>query len=247
MEHPMIFYGKSDVGKVRTSNQDGFLFHDYGDGRSFAVVCDGMGGHNGGNIASEMAVEEIRAYLTDQTNLETFGGDFRALVLAAIRKANDKIFVRAVKEPTLKGMGTTVVLSFFDGDHVLTAHVGDSRAYQFRDGELRQLTTDHSLVQEMISSGQITDQEAQTSPYRHVITRAVGTGPDAEIDFDSSEITEGTLLILCSDGLSNAVPVMDMEQILKTNPVEKVCDVLVDTANKNGGNDNITVVVAGKE
>ena len=242
----MNFYGKSDVGKVRTSNQDGFLFHDYGDGRSFALVCDGMGGHNGGNVASEMALEEIRDYLTGEERLVSFGDDYEGLILSAIRRANDKIFVRSLKDSSLRGMGTTVVLAFFDGERVLIAHVGDSRAYLFRSGKLSLLTTDHSLVQEMVLSGEITDKEAEKHPYRNVITRAVGTGTESEVDFDWAEFDDG-ILILCSDGLSNTVSFFDMEKILRKNPAEKLCDIFVHHANQNGGNDNITVVVAEKE
>ena len=238
----MTFLAKSDIGQVRKSNQDNFAFRALGDHCGFAVVCDGMGGHNGGNVASEIAVAVIRDYLISAYDGQESAEEIRELISAAVQKANDAVYGKARKEESLKGMGTTMVLVFLCGDDVYVAHAGDSRAYLFRSGKLTRLTKDHSFVQEMVEHGQMTTAQAENHPYKNVITRALGNGEFIEIDWTSLKSAEGDCIMLCSDGLSNLVSDSEAEQILNEGFDENICGRLVDTANKNGGSDNITVV-----
>ncbi len=239
----MRIYGLTDVGKVRSNNQDTFDFCEYDMNCCYAVVCDGMGGHAGGNIASETAVNAIRQTLSDA--YETFGRDrdICKLLELSLNKANDSVFARSIAEPDLKGMGTTAVISFYIDEAMYVAHVGDSRAYIFSDGRLTPVTRDHSVVQEMIDSGEISPEEAEKHPYRHVITRALGIINGVEVDSSKLDAYSGETVLLCSDGLTTMVSVEEIEAVLNNEKPENVCEKLVALANEHGGKDNITVVI----
>lgn len=239
----MRIYGLTDVGSVRSNNQDTFDFCVFDSECCYAVVCDGMGGHAGGNIASATATEAIRHTLSDAYETFSRKRDIRKLLEQSLKKANDSVFAKAVSEPELKGMGTTAVISFYIDGAMYVAHVGDSRAYILSEGKLTAVTKDHSVVQEMLDSGEITPEEAENHPYRHVITRALGIIPGVEVDSGIIDDYEYETILLCSDGLTNMVPIADIERILLTETPEVACQKLVDLANKNGGKDNITVVL----
>ena len=239
----MKIYGLTDVGKVRSNNQDTFDYFQYDTNCCYAVVCDGMGGHAGGNIASKTATEAIRQTISDAYEVFGRNRDICKLLELSLEKANDAVFAKALKEPDLKGMGTTAVISFFIDDAMYVAHVGDSRAYSFANGKLSPITKDHSVVQEMIDSGEISPIEAETHPYKHVITRAIGIANGVKVDSRKLEDYTNETILLCSDGLTNMVSASEIENILNTEEPENVCQRLVDLANEKGGKDNITVVL----
>jgi protein phosphatase len=229
-------YGAAtDVGRVRTSNQDQLLVAS-----PLFAVADGMGGHAAGEVASLTAIEALKA---------AFNGDHSASALvAAAEHANRSVWDRAQAEPNLRGMGTTLValaLVEEEGEQGLAIiNVGDSRLYLLRDGELEQLTTDHSLVQELIDDGQLSEAEADYHPQRHVLTRALGVDPDVTVDHLEVLPVKGDRYVLCSDGLSREITDSQLASVLRrlADP-EEAARELVAQARAHGGNDNITVVV----
>lgn len=219
----------TDIGRVRERNEDSMLVDP-----PLYVVADGMGGHRGGNVASQIAVETI----------ERLGGEGRGSLADHVRDANRAVWERSVEDQRLSGMGTTVTAIQVDDDSIALAHVGDSRGYLLRDGLLRQLTTDHTLVARMVQSGEITEEEAEVHPHRNVMTRALGTDEQVEVDEDSIALVDGDRLLLCSDGLTGMVTEDQIQAILETSEQpQQAADRLVKAANRAGGIDNITVVV----
>lgn len=225
----MKMYGATDIGLVRLTNQDNFYVDKSG---KWAVVADGMGGHNGGEIASSMTVEEIKKSMSQGIGLKE-----------SITNANTLVYKEATENPELLGMGTTVVLCEMLRDRVNIAHVGDSRAYLFHDGKLEQLTKDHSIVQQLIDSGTITEEQAKYHPQRNLITRAVGTEKTIVVDYTSVDISKGDSILICSDGLSSYVDENEILDVLKTGKSSETVVGLIDAAKQNGGKDNITVVL----
>lgn len=241
----MVAVGKTDVGKVRTVNQDCVYVSVLKKDRAYAVVCDGMGGYAGGEIASEMAMDGIREGL-DRIREGASTEEILLYINDAVKKANRKIFAESLCKEELRGMGSTAVVAYVCGDALLIAHVGDSRAYLFgADGEARQLTQDHSLMQEMIDRGEILPEQSEDFPYKNLITRAVGIEADVRVDTGVFTWKNGDTVLLCSDGLSNNVKTAQMQAILedKKNDAEEACLRLIDLANRNGGTDNITVAL----
>lgn len=224
---------RSDVGRVRQGNEDALLVRE-----PLFGVADGMGGHLAGDVASATAVDVIsgRAGAGD-------GLDARALE-RFIKEANRTIWQRANEDSQLHGMGTTCTLLMIDGDTGWLAHVGDSRAYMLRDGELVQLTEDHTLVARMVEEGRLRPEEAQHHPQRSIITRALGVEDDVDVDLIDIDLRGGDRILLCSDGLSSMLESREIHDILldETDP-QAAADRLVDAANDAGGEDNITVVV----
>ncbi len=229
----MRIYGMTDKGIVRSSNQDSFYIEKNGD---WCVVADGMGGHNGGETASTLAVQSIKKVLEIKNN------DVEDALRTAIVEANNAIFAKAKEQPELSGMGTTVVLLKMDKNIAYIAHVGDSRAYYISKGKIVQLTKDHSIVQTLIESGTITKKQAKNHPQKNLITRAVGTEPYVEIDVNRVICTKGDHILLCTDGLSSLVDDRDILRIISENP-EAAVNELVEAANEAGGRDNITAVL----
>jgi serine/threonine protein phosphatase PrpC len=226
--------GATDQGQVRDSNEDGYVV----DRRlQLFAIADGMGGHRAGEVASATALEALRASVASGTGL----GD-------AIASANAAVFGKATDDESLSGMGTTLTALMPDRDGVLIGHVGDSRAYLLRDGELRQLTTDHSLVQEFIREGRLTEEQAAVHPQRSIITRALGVEPDVEVDVYPVRLHAGDRILLCSDGLSTMLRSDDIAGLLRreSDPT-RAANLLVDAANAAGGEDNITTVVVDVE
>lgn len=242
----MFVYGKSDIGRKRTVNQDNFAVREIDGQCGYAVICDGMGGHSGGNIASETAVNVICEQLTGLCDDNLRQRNIPSYLDSAIRKANRAVFALSLKEPELKGMGSTVVCAFVLDNALYTAHVGDSRIYMYdrENDSLEQITKDHSVVQQMLDSGQISPNEAEKYPYRHVITRALGIDHDVSVEtqilpFDSAR----DVVLLCSDGFSNMVTDSEKVMLMRQDDYPLVCDKMIALANQNGGADNITVAV----
>ena len=238
----MQIYGMSDKGLVRESNEDAYIFKVISPSVFFAVVCDGMGGANAGNVASEYAVREISEYILRSYKPTMSGMQIEHLLRAAVASANDVIYEAANVNADLNGMGTTVVLLFVLEKTGYLLHVGDSRAYLYSSGALNQLTVDHSIVQGMIDRGEITEEEAKTHPSKNIITRALGVGSEVRSDLDFIDLNDGDVILLCSDGLSNYVSDVDIKNSLEAFD-ENVASSLINLANTGGGGDNITAVV----
>ena len=238
----MKVIGNSDIGRVRETNEDAFRFGKYDDGSVWAVVCDGMGGVSGGRLASSIAADMVSRKIEKSYNKSMSGVSVENMLLSAITTANVTVFDRGAVENSLKGMGTTIVACVVKGSTACIAHVGDSRAYIISDDSIRQITKDHSLVQEMFDKGQITKEQFDNHPNKNIITRVLGVEEDLAIDFDYVDVSESDIVILCSDGLSGFVKPEEILKISKTYEFEKLCDELIDEANRNGGRDNITVV-----
>lgn len=239
----MKIVGKTDIGMVRETNQDAFKIVALGQSAGFALVCDGMGGVNGGDRASSIAKSEISESIKASFAEGMDEGEIRNVMLRAIDAANQKIYRTAREHPDLTGMGTTVVLAILYGGRAYVAHVGDSRLYRFQGGGLEQLTKDHSRVQELVDRGMITQEEARVHPEKNMITRAVGIGPDVNVDFLTVPFRLGDRLLLCSDGLSNVCADEEIADVLKAQRAEQAVETLIKLANMGGGNDNITVVI----
>jgi serine/threonine protein phosphatase PrpC len=226
--------GSTDKGQVRDGNEDGYIV----DRRlQLFAVADGMGGHRAGEVASATALEALRAAVASGTGI----GD-------AITNANSAVHDKSAANTDLTGMGTTLTAVVPDGHGVLVGHVGDSRAYLLRDGELRQLTIDHSLVEELVREGKLTEQEAAVHPQRSIITRALGVEGDVEVDVYSVPLEAGDRLLLCSDGLTTMLRSDDIAGLLRreADPT-RAANLLVDAANAAGGEDNITTIVIDVE
>jgi len=219
----------TDVGLVREGNEDSYLT----EGPLFAVA-DGMGGHRGGEVASQLAVETLEKLFKEGA------GDLPDQV----QEANRVVFERSVLDRKVAGMGTTLTAALVEGDRVRLAHVGDSRAYLLRDGTLRLLTEDHTLVHRMVSEGEISKEEAETHPQRSVLTRALGVDTVVDVDDDSLQVRPGDRLLLCTDGLTSMVSEDEIEEVLRTVPdPREAAQRLVRMANEAGGVDNTTVVI----
>ena len=222
------FGAKSDVGKVRTNNEDSYKI-----AKNYAIVADGMGGHQKGEVASAMAVEIISDFITNK----------KCSVVQSIEAANKEIYKKSSNEQFL-GMGTTVVMCLMEDNKAVFANVGDSRGYIFSDDKLVEVTKDHSLVQKLIDEGEITEEEAQKRDDKSVILRAVGAESTVTTDVFEREVSEKDIVMLCSDGLTNCVNSEEIVSILKSDDsLQKKAESLVDKANANGGYDNSTVVL----
>ncbi len=222
----------SDTGKKRRRNEDSYVVAP-----PLFAVADGMGGAQAGEVASKLAAAAL-----EDTDSGSSSGQER--VVSLIQEANRRVYARANTDPATSGMGTTMTVALVEDGQVVIGHVGDSRAYLVRDGSLEQLTDDHSLVNELLKSGKLSPQEAETHPQRSVITRAVGTDPDVEVDAFTVDALEGDVFLLCSDGLTDMV---DDEGILDVveryhDDLDRVAKSLVSAANRGGGEDNITVI-----
>lgn len=242
----MKIVAKTDKGLIRESNQDAYAVGELPGEVAWAVVCDGMGGAAGGNIASALAVKVISDKITSCYNQKMRDSSIFNLLDSAITAANIEVYDMADSQRDLKGMGTTVVCAIVRQDTVFIAHAGDSRAYVAGDSEVKQLTTDHSMVQDLIDRGKITAEEAEHHPNKNIITRAVGVDKRIKIDFDQFDLEDNQTLILCTDGLSNYVSTTELLEDIKDGQYYAFADRLVKRANNNGGGDNITVVAISK-
>ena len=237
----MKLFGKTDIGLVRETNQDAFSFGSFDDGNCWAVVCDGMGGVSGGQVASEICVEKVSEAIKRSYRKGITLSSAKNLLTTAINAANSAVFKEAQENIELKGMGTTVVAVLVLGSIAVVAHVGDSRAYLIND-EINQITKDHSFVQLLIDTGKITEEEAKVHPDRNVITRAVGIEHVVDVEIDIVDINDNDKLLICTDGLNGYVPDADILKIIKEYG-DSSTEKLVKTANDAGGRDNVTVVM----
>ena len=242
----MKIVAKTDKGLVRESNQDAYAVGELPGEVAWAVVCDGMGGVAGGNIASSLAVKVISDKITSCYHEKMKDNSIRNLLDSAITAANREVYDMGEEQIDLKGMGTTVVCVIVRNSCVYVAHAGDSRAYIAHNDEVKQITTDHSMVQDLVDSGKITAEEAEHHPNKNIITRALGVSKKIDIDFDQFDLNDEDTIILCSDGLSNYVSTQDIIEDIKDGQYYAFADRLVKRANNNGGGDNITVVAISK-
>jgi len=240
--HQIVHCGMTDTGLVRAGNEDAWAV-DVAQG--LYIVADGMGGHNAGEIAAQLVVESLPKLV--QRRLSTMPRTSAALarrLRSAVSRLSRDVYEQASEKPHLYGMGATVVAAMIRGDEAIIVHMGDSRAYLLRDGRLRLLTRDHSVVQALIDAGDITPEEAEYHPDRNRITASIGMPGEPTPDSKRVHLRIGDKLLLCTDGLANMVDDAHVCQILRsTAPPETVCKDLIDAANTAGGDDNITVVV----
>ncbi len=241
------------VGMVRKLNEDFFILCP---DENLFLLADGMGGHNAGEVASKMALESVEKFIRESRRNDDMTWPFQPdpewpteanRLAVGVRLANRTVFEAARQMNALKGMGTTIVALLFNDKEAYISHLGDSRAYCIRSGTITQVTEDHSLVNEQVKSGQITPEEAKTSPYRNVITRAVGIKDDVETPILNVTAKPGDVFVMCSDGLTGF---LSDEEILESvqayyPALDGACRDLVARANERGGEDNITVVLAG--
>jgi serine/threonine protein phosphatase PrpC len=223
---------ESNTGNKRRRNEDSFVVAP-----PLFAVADGMGGAQAGEVASKLAAAAL-----EDTDPGSAGGEER--VVALIQEANRRVYERSNADPAASGMGTTITAALVEGTRVTFGHVGDSRAYLLRNGVMDQLTEDHSLVNELMKSGKLSPEEAETHPQRSVITRALGTDPDVDVDTFVVEAQEGDLFLICSDGLTTMVDDEDILELLERHhdDLDRAAKSLVAAANRAGGEDNITVV-----
>lgn len=247
----IAYQAVTDVGKKRKGNEDSLFLNP--DQKLF-VVADGMGGHAAGEVASKVAVDSINEFVCltggDEEITWPFGLDENISydgnrLKTAIRYANRKVLEATKEKSEYEGMATTVAAVLVDGDTANLGHVGDSRVYLVRDGEITQLTSDHSWVNEQIQSGVISPDQARTHPLRNVVTRALGGKPDLQVDMQQHKAKAGDILLLCSDGLTTMITDEDIVRVVREagGDVEKAAPALVASANAKGGEDNITVLL----
>jgi serine/threonine protein phosphatase PrpC len=237
--------GVTNIGRKRKVNQDSFLMEP---GSRLFVVADGMGGHAGGETASKLTVETVVQSLLQDKN-SGLSMEPADLVMGAVHRANTAVYSTAEKNKALTGMGTTVVTMYFDAGKLFVGHVGDSRVYMARAGQLWQVTKDHSLVNEKLKAGLITREQMKRDKSRNVITRSVGFESSVLVDIYEKEVSAGELYLACSDGLSGMVEDPDMLALIdamawNTDDLNPLVNAMIDMANAHGGDDNITCVVA---
>ena len=243
--------GMTDVGVKRTNNEDNYLINDE---LNLYVVCDGMGGHVGGEFASAIAVNTVEEVLT---NFEFNGAAMakpdpddgpvelmREKLRYSVRLAGKRIFEKAQEEPEYRGMGTTCIALWLDSGNAFLGHVGDSRAYCVREGRIEQLTEDHSLVNEKIKAGLLTPEQARGHKLKNIITRSLGYNEDVEIDVSVRALRRGDHFVMCSDGLSNLVAAGEIGEIVLESGPQEAARRLIDLACERGGDDNVTVLIA---
>jgi len=237
----LLHAARTDVGMIRSGNEDNFAVSANGD-RGLFIVADGMGGHAAGEVASEMAVQTIQRELNAVRDLDDRSTPQK--VMEALKTANRNIHDRTITEVDKQGMGTTASVLLLSGTRYLIGQVGDSRVYLLRDGALQQLTKDHSYVQEQVDAGFLTPEQARYHPYSNVITRCVGASPDVEPDIYQGESRVGDLFLVASDGLTGMVDDRRLQTLLmsRAEPERKVHSLIAE-ANGRGGLDNITAIV----
>lgn len=237
----MNVYFCSDKGLVRESNQDAFMTGTFDDGAVWAVVCDGMGGMGGGDIASRLAVEHFSASLKAGYRSGMSEISVKNLLVSAVNAANIRVFDKSRESKELNGMGTTIVAVILRSDTAYFIHAGDSRGYVYLSNGLLQVTRDHSIVQSMIENGRISPEEARFHPRKNVITRALGVDDSVVPEFNVYDLESGSKILLCTDGLTNFVDVARISELLDSDG--DCAESLVSAANANGGGDNVTAVV----
>jgi PPM family protein phosphatase len=247
----LICAGMTDVGQARDHNEDDFYLSEGKE--ALCVVADGMGGHRSGEVASAMAikamVEYYRETMSEGGDVPVNGEDTVDLIQRrlrqAVQKANSAVFTAASESELYRGMGTTIVSGYFTNEGVYLANIGDSRAYRLRDGTLEQRTEDHSLANEYVRMGILAAEDIEYFPYKNVITRACGLTDEVEVDVHFEDLQAGDLFLFCTDGLTDMIRDDRLEEMLsEEDDIEKLCKSLVELANANGGDDNVTLILA---
>ena len=236
---------RTDAGVVREHNEDAVFANPT---QGFAILADGMGGYNAGEVASEMATTFIKTELArwlSEGGSQASAREVKRAMEICVDNANQSIFNAANANPQYQGMGTTLVMGVFQGSRALIGHVGDSRCYRLRGHAFVQLTRDHSLLQEQIDAGLISPEQAQYATHKNLVTRALGVEDTVLLEVNEYRAEEGDLYVMCSDGLSDMVPDGHIAALLLTaGTLEEKCQALIDAANDNGGRDNISVILA---
>ncbi len=239
------FCSQTDPGRIRANNEDAVAIDETA---QFAVLADGMGGYNAGEVASGMATTLIRSELASclsPTGEQPTIAELKLAIEDIVARANREIVDAARATPHYEGMGTTLVVAVFREQQLLVGHIGDSRCYRLRGKEFLQLTRDHSLLQEQLDAGWLTPKQALSSPIRNLVTRGLGVADEVLLDLHEHQVLPGDLYLLCSDGLSDMVQDKEIAKILRQRQLlQQMADDLVAKANENGGKDNITVVLA---
>ncbi len=237
------YYSRTDVGKIRTTNEDSVFVSSNRYGHTLAVVADGMGGHNAGDVASKVIVNKISKMWATTSNIQTVA-EAKKWLTTQIKDVNNHIYKYSLTNGQLTGMGSTVVIAICLEDKTVIANVGDSRAYAFCNSKLVQVTKDQTLVNELLEQGEITELEAKFHPQKNVLMQAVGTSKILKIDFYEVE-NNYEYMLLCSDGLTNMVEHKIIQETIASseNSIEDSVHKLIDAANSNGGHDNITVIL----
>ncbi|MUK89482.1 Stp1/IreP family PP2C-type Ser/Thr phosphatase [Ornithinibacillus sp. L9] len=244
----MIGHFLSDRGKVRSHNEDsgGVFFNDAG--QLLAIIADGMGGHQAGDVASEMATTFIEEKWQQKDSFSS-PEQVEEWLGQVIEEVNDTIYKHSLEKEECQGMGTTLVAAVCTSEYITVAHIGDSRCYLYDQNEFKQLTEDHSLVNALVQSGQITKEEANHHPRKNVVLKALGTEASVESDIQTISWEEGDKLLLCSDGLTDKVLDDEILEYLKdvTQGIEEIGQQLVDLANDRGGEDNVSLIIVKHE
>lgn len=238
----MNVFFETNKGLLRENNEDNLIVEEF-DKYSLYAVADGMGGHKAGEVASSIAIEGIRSYFVERVGMESFQPP--SFIIESVKLSNDKIRMKSLKNEEFSGMGTTVTLAVVDKQQniVYIGNVGDSRAYLLRNNEIKQITQDHTYVNELLKDGRITAEEAKNHPKRNVITRALGSEEIVHADIFEIEFYKNDILLLCTDGLTTHVSDDKMLDIIKEYGSSQSVQELIKQANDNGGTDNITIII----
>lgn len=236
----------TDIGSCRQENQDNYCAQQLPGGTAWGIVCDGMGGVNGGRIAAHIATDTMQQYFARQMRSLQPSGE-KSFIMRGFDITNRAVYEKATSDPEMMGMGTTGVCAYAGGGLAHVVHAGDSRAYLFHEGEMRQITRDHSMVQQLVDSGKITREQAAQHPKKNLITRALGVSANIVPEYNRCEIEVGDILLLCSDGLTNMISDEEIALVLREVPFFEAPSILVDRALQAGGQDNITVLLMGVE
>ena len=238
------FSALTDKGRVRTNNEDAVTIDA---DAQVAILADGMGGYNAGEVASGMATTFIRTEMArwvSQADTTLQSTDVRRALEICVENANHAILGASLSNPQYAGMGTTLVVAVFHGSRLILGHIGDSRCYRLRNGSVQQITRDHSWLQEQIDAGFLTVEQAAQSSNRNLVTRALGVEPNVLMEVNEFQVAPNDLFLLCSDGLTDMVPDFELAELFRTRiPLEEKATLLVDTANANGGRDNVSVLL----
>jgi len=238
----MLIGVNSHKGKVRDKNEDYFNIVSDNSGNVIAfIIADGMGGHNSGEVASKMAVDCVTSKIMALSEQESEDGLISDALVSIIQTANKDIFENAQNCADNFGMGTTLIVAMPKKDKMHIGHVGDSRAYRIRKGKIHRITTDHSYIEELLRNGTINLEEAKIHPKKNLITRALGS-EELEVDYYLSDLKSDDVFIFCTDGLTNMVDEDTIENVCNSKDPQQACDDLVELANDNGGEDNITII-----
>ncbi len=246
----LIYFGKTNIGKKRELNEDSILL----DGKlNLFLVADGMGGHNAGEVASNKAIQIVQDFVNKGLNekeyqwlknIDTHYNEIENVIIASIKLANKYLFDMAKENTALKGMGTTIAGILFYGEEAYIFNVGDSRVYNYKNGNFLQITEDHSWVNEQLKLNLLTKEEARNHKWKNIITRALGTNKDIEVDIFKQKIESGELFLICSDGLTSMLDDSEIKNVIEMHrlSIEDMVRELIDEANANGGLDNISII-----